>query len=138
MPPKKQIDGDAEPFDAKGLTDATRQHGETIAELSQRVTSLEDKFSTPEQVADLLQTTFQDSKKLDRFFGETFVSMLRDEKSNPGVKSTILAMLDGHDRDQFFATAKKWSGFIFSASLFLGGYILQILVEWIKKKLGIG
>lgn len=122
-------------FQEKAL--AVEQHGKDLTDHSDRITVLENKLSSPEQIALLLELASKDSKKMDRLFADIFTSMLKDEKCNPEVHQTIEDIINKTDRDFFNKTIKKWGKLLGTALIFILGTFFTIIVEWLKKKIGL-
>lgn len=97
-------------FEEKSLT--IEQHGKDLTSHGSRIEALETKLDTPEHIASLLESAFGDSKKLDKLFSTVFVSMLKDEKTNPDIRNTIENLIAKLDRNNALLVVGKWGKLI--------------------------
>jgi len=89
-------------FDADKLL---QDHGKDISSLTDRVASLEQKLSNPEQLALTLEAASSDSKKLDKLFSKLFCNMMRNDDD---VKASMQEKMNVLDRDAVRAVVKKF------------------------------
>lgn len=120
-------------FDAEKLAQDTEQHGKDINGLDSRITELEQKLSTPENIANTLEGAAHDSKKLDKFFAKVFSDLLSDKDSQ--ASKALEEKINKIDRDAVKSTFKRWRGWVGGAVLFLLGYALEILTNIISNSI---
>jgi hypothetical protein len=110
------------------------QYGKQIEALRHDLDDHKTQWGTPEEIAKRLTEAQNDSKKMDKFLADIFCSMI---KNDPDVRACVEQMVNDTDRKFFFSTMKKWGKFIGGTVLFLGGYVVNILFELLKKKVGL-
>ena len=82
-----------------------QDHHKDISSLTDRVLALEQKLSSPEQLAQTLEAASSDSKKLDKLFSKLFCDMMKNDES---VKSAVTEKIAAMDRD---AVKAFWTRF---------------------------
>src|ERR1700679_1201207 len=84
-----------------------QDHGKDISSLTDRVASLEQKLSNPEQLALTLEAASSDSKKLDKLFSKLFCNMMKNDDE---VKASLVEKINALDRAEVNAFMKKFGG----------------------------
>lgn len=124
-------------FDPVALTKATEQHEENITDHAERIEAIEKRLSTPTEIAALLETASDDSKKLDKLFAKIFTSMLQDESCNKDIRESITNIVNKTDRNVYYLTLRRWGKIIGAVSLFFLGIIATLITDWARKKIGL-
>jgi hypothetical protein len=114
-------------FDADKLL---QDHGKDISSLTDRVASLEQKLSNPEQLALTLEAASSDSKKLDKLFSKLFCNMMRNDDD---VKASMQEKMNVLDRDAVRAVVKKFGGKIGFA---IWTVAIIVITAWVEHKFG--
>jgi hypothetical protein len=107
-----------------------QDHGKDISSLTDRVASLEQKLSNPEQLALTLEAASSDSKKLDKLFSKLFCNMMRNDDD---VKASMQEKMNVLDRDAVRAVVKKFGGKIGSA---IWTVAIIVITAWVEHKFG--
>lgn len=113
-------------FDKDALAQTTEQHGKDISELADRVSVLENTLK-PAQLALLLDSAADDSKKLDKLFSRLFCDMMEKDEN---VKTSIATHIGKVDR----SVIKRFWGKIGFATWSVVIFILGIVATAVIKK----
>jgi hypothetical protein len=109
-------------FDADKLL---QDHGKDISSLTDRVVSLEQKLSNPEQLALTLEAASSDSKKLDKLFSRLFCNMM---KNDDDVRASVQEKMNALDRSTVKSTIKKFGGLVGFA---VWSILLAAIAAWL-------
>ena len=107
-----------------------QDHGKDISSLTDRVASLEQKLSNPEQLALTLEAASSDSKKLDKLFSKLFCNMMKNDDE---VKASLVEKINALDRAEVNAFMKKFGGKIAFLVWTVG---IMLLSAWVGHKFG--
>ena len=122
--------GKAEKDSPQDLARITEQHGTDITDLTERLTSLEERFGDNEKIAKTLTDVSGNIKNFDQLFEKVFVGLLR---TSTDIKSAFRLFVDECDRD---ATNKLLKRFGVISVWVVSLIITAFVTAWVTKKVG--
>lgn len=104
----------------------TDKHDRDLADLDKRITHLESKFGSNEQIADTLCVTAEKATKMQELFAASFVKLIStDEKS----KDALTQLINKCDRNWLYSYLKRIGALSGSILLIILGAVAKTLVD---------
>jgi hypothetical protein len=126
-PPLKRSEKDSD-FDPSQLLHSHGEHEKNISDLTSRMAKVEGRMDTPQALADFLEESARDSRKLEGVFAEMFCRFMEE---NPKVQECVKKRMEEVDRNYFFKTFKRTWFWFYSVVVAVGAIIIKELLGWL-------
>jgi hypothetical protein len=119
-------------FDASELIASRDSHEKGISELNERVTSMESKLKTPQDLATFFEGASKDSRVLDGVFASMFCRFM---KENDQVREAVDKRMEEVDRKFIHKFMKRGWIVLYTIGVFVVSKLSDALGEYLKSLL---